>query len=195
MAITNLTNTTWVFKSGGSLDFYTWGSRSWSINFISNSTSYVQLDYVYYEDQSEETDMMQYYSIDTHSTVTVYKYDFRTEDVMWTNVNYRTIQITSGEDVCDSDLIKFLSDNATCQTPLVTVTFNMNGIGTSVSSQTFASGGKVIMPPPSAEGYIFAGWYTDSGLTTAFDFSTSVTSNITLYAKWITKSIKVKIWS
>lgn len=193
MAITNLTNTTWVFKSGEPLDFYTWGSRFWAINFISNATSYVQLDYVYYEDQSEEIDKMQYYSIATHSTVTVYKYDFRTEDVTWTNVNYRTIQITSGEDVHDSDLIKFLSDNATCQTSLVTVTFNTNGIGAPVSSQTFASGGNVIMPTPSAEGYVFAGWYTNSGLTTAFDFSTSVTSNITLYAKWVTKGIKVKV--
>ena len=193
MAITNLTNTTWVFKSGEPLDFYTWGSRSWAINFISNSTSYAQLDYVYYEDQSEETDRVQYYSIDTHSSVTVYKYDLRTEDITWTNVNYRTIQIISGEDVHDSDLIKFLSDNATCQTPLVTVTFNTNGIGASVSPQTFARGGKVIMPTSSAEGYIFAGWYIDSSLTTAFDFSTSVTSDITLYAKWIPRAIKTKV--
>lgn len=194
MAITNLTNTTWVFNSDVPLDFYTWESRSWAINFISNSTSYVQLDYTYHENQQEEVDMMQYYSIDTHSSVTVYKYDWYTEGpVTWANDNYRTIQITSGEDVHDSDLIKFLSDNATCQTSLVTVTFNTSGISASVSPQTFASGGKVIMPIPSAEGYIFAGWYTDPGLTTAFDFGISVTSNITLYAKWITKVIKVKV--
>lgn len=193
MTITNLTNTTWVFKSGEYLNFYTWGSRSWSINFISNSTSYIQLDYVYYEDQSEETDMMQYYSFDTHSTVTVYKYDWRTEDITWTNVNYRTIQITSGEDVHDSDLIKFLSNNAICQTPLVTVTFNMNGIGSSVSSQTFAKGTKANMPIPSDDGYIFAGWYTDSSLTTRFNFNMSILSNTTFYAKWIPKAIKTKV--
>ncbi|MDR1374262.1 MAG: leucine-rich repeat protein, partial [Treponema sp.] len=30
----------------------------------------------------------------------------------------------------------------------------------------------------------FGGWYSDSGLTTAWDFNSSVTADITLYAKW-----------
>ena len=36
-------------------------------------------------------------------------------------------------------------------------------------------------------GALFAGWYTDPGCTTAYDFSTPVTSNLTLYAKWDTR--------
>lgn len=32
--------------------------------------------------------------------------------------------------------------------------------------------------------YQFLGWYTDPGCTRAFDFSTPVTSDVTLYAKW-----------
>ena len=36
-------------------------------------------------------------------------------------------------------------------------------------------------------GALFAGWYTDPGCTTAYDFNTPVTSNLTLYAKWDTR--------
>ena len=31
---------------------------------------------------------------------------------------------------------------------------------------------------------MFTGWYTDSGCTELFDFSTPITKNITLYAGW-----------
>ncbi len=66
-----------------------------------------------------------------------------------------------------------------------TVGFNTNG-GGSVASQTVASGDKATKPSdPTKRGYTFGGWYTDSGLTSAFDFNTAITENKTLYAKWI----------
>ena len=37
---------------------------------------------------------------------------------------------------------------------------------------------------PTKEGYTFAGWYSDSGLTQDFDFTTPISTDITLYAKW-----------
>ena len=37
---------------------------------------------------------------------------------------------------------------------------------------------------PQRTGYTFAGWYTDTGYTTEYNFSTPVTGNLTLYAKW-----------
>lgn len=37
---------------------------------------------------------------------------------------------------------------------------------------------------PTKDHYSFLGWYTDEGCTTEFDFSTPITSDITLYAKW-----------
>ncbi len=65
-----------------------------------------------------------------------------------------------------------------------TVTFNGNG-GSAVSSQTVAYNGTATAPTaPTKTGYTFAGWYADSGLTTAFSFSTAITADLTLYAKW-----------
>ena len=37
---------------------------------------------------------------------------------------------------------------------------------------------------PEVEGYTFDGWYADENRTIEFDFSTPITSNTTVYAKW-----------
>ena len=66
-----------------------------------------------------------------------------------------------------------------------TVTFNANGHGTAPAAQTVTYGGKATQPAaPSATGFTFGGWYTDAACTKAYSFSTAVTANITLYAKW-----------
>ena len=41
------------------------------------------------------------------------------------------------------------------------------------------------------EGYTFVGWYTDDTYTTKFDFSTPITGNTTVYAKWTAKDYEV----
>ena len=65
------------------------------------------------------------------------------------------------------------------------VSFNMNGHGTQVPYQTIADGAKATKPTdPTASGWTFGGWYTDTALTTAYDFNTAVTADLTLYAKW-----------
>ncbi|MCL2269974.1 MAG: InlB B-repeat-containing protein, partial [Treponema sp.] len=70
--------------------------------------------------------------------------------------------------------------------PTYTVTFNSNG-GSSISNQTVNEGATASrpLPPPILAGYIFDDWYSDSGLTTVYNFSTTITNNTTLYAKWI----------
>ncbi len=66
-----------------------------------------------------------------------------------------------------------------------TVTFNSNGHGTAPSSQSVTYGNKVTKPSdPTATGYTFGGWYTNSACTTAYNFDSAVTGNVTLYAKW-----------
>lgn len=39
-------------------------------------------------------------------------------------------------------------------------------------------------PPPENPGFTFGGWYTDAECTQEYDFSTLVTGDIVLYAKW-----------
>jgi uncharacterized repeat protein (TIGR02543 family) len=69
-------------------------------------------------------------------------------------------------------------------TTTYTVTFNTNG-GSSVASKTVTASTKVAKPAdPTKEEFIFAGWYTDAALTTAYNFDALVTKSFTLYAKW-----------
>ena len=58
------------------------------------------------------------------------------------------------------------------------------GEGSKVDFQTTADGKLVKPADPTREGYTFGGWYTDEDCTQAYDFSTPVTSDMTLYAKW-----------
>ncbi|MCR4429638.1 MAG: InlB B-repeat-containing protein [Tepidanaerobacteraceae bacterium] len=67
------------------------------------------------------------------------------------------------------------------------VVFNSLG-GSEVPVQTVDYGSKASVPQnPSRSGYVFSGWYREQSLMTLFDFSTSITGNLTLYAKWIKK--------
>ncbi|WP_167434087.1 InlB B-repeat-containing protein [Paenibacillus silvae] len=69
-------------------------------------------------------------------------------------------------------------------TAIYTVSFNSND-GSSVDNQTIENGNHATEPTvPTKDGYIFSGWYSDIDLTEAYSFTTSVTSNLTLYAKW-----------
>ena len=66
-----------------------------------------------------------------------------------------------------------------------TVTFDENGHGTAPSAQTVESGKTATKPAdPTETGWTFGGWYQDATCSVAFDFSTPITANITLYAKW-----------
>lgn len=65
-----------------------------------------------------------------------------------------------------------------------TITFQTNG-GNKIEDQTVESGKTVKSPQdPVKTGCTFVGWYLDSQLKQAYDFSAPVTKNITLYARW-----------
>jgi len=69
-----------------------------------------------------------------------------------------------------------------------TVSYNSNG-GNLITSQIVPYNSITTAPiPPIRTGHAFAGWYSDSGLTTVFNFNTPIGANITLYAKWTTNS-------
>ncbi|MEA4955361.1 MAG: InlB B-repeat-containing protein, partial [Pseudoflavonifractor sp.] len=66
-----------------------------------------------------------------------------------------------------------------------TVTFNTNG-GNAVPSQNgIRYEGLAVTPvAPTKTGYLFDGWYSDEGLSAAYDFSSPMTDSFTLYTKW-----------
>lgn len=66
------------------------------------------------------------------------------------------------------------------------VAFNSNG-GSAVATIEDVVDGSTIDKPadPTKTGFVFDGWYKESGLINEWNFATdTVTSNITLYAKW-----------
>ena len=66
-----------------------------------------------------------------------------------------------------------------------TVSFNSNGGSACDTKFVATSDGKLAKPAdPTREGYTFGGWYTDEACTQAYDFSTPVAADLTLYAKW-----------
>ena len=69
---------------------------------------------------------------------------------------------------------------------LCTVTFDSQG-GSSVSPITNVKNGDSITLPnnPTMNDYFFGGWYTQKACLTKFSPDTGITSDITLYAKWI----------
>ena len=65
-----------------------------------------------------------------------------------------------------------------------TVEFESNG-GSEVPAQSVAYGDTAMEPAdPTKAGNIFGGWFIDEDLTEEFDFSTPITEDLLLFAKW-----------
>lgn len=67
---------------------------------------------------------------------------------------------------------------------LCRVTFQTNG-GSDIPPRSVYRGNALTMPePPTREGYVFAGWYSDMDLTVLWPETAPVTADMTLYAAW-----------
>ncbi len=66
------------------------------------------------------------------------------------------------------------------------VTFDVSGKGQAPDSQNVSQGDLLTRPvDPTADGFIFGGWYKDANYETAWDFSSDIViTDLTLYAKW-----------
>lgn len=85
------------------------------------------------------------------------------------------------------------STGGSTATTTYTVRFESN-MGSFVSDRKVTQNGILAKPEdPVRKGFIFDGWYTDAGLTTAYDFNTRVNANFTLYAKWTEE--KADVWA
>ena len=83
------------------------------------------------------------------------------------------------------DKIEWVFGDGSVSTLPHTVTFN-TGEGSAVDPQVVADGAKATKPAdPTRDGYVFAGWYADADLKSPYDFSASVSEDLTLYAKWV----------
>ncbi len=78
------------------------------------------------------------------------------------------------------------NSNSSKKSTTYTVSFNSEG-GTEVDDEIVNSGESFSdFTTPTKTGCLFSGWYTSWDYTTEFDINTKITSDITLYAKWIT---------
>ncbi|MCH5249931.1 MAG: InlB B-repeat-containing protein [Lachnospiraceae bacterium] len=91
--------------------------------------------------------------------------------------------------------IKYINGTLTVSDERVsyTVTFDVQGINVTFAPDKYIgiNAGQTIERPenPTAEGYIFAGWYQDSACTKVWDFENDIVQgDITLYAKWLLES-------
>ena len=95
-----------------------------------------------------------------------------------TDTNYAPLEVT------DIPVTVYRPSSGGSLVTRYTVTFDSQG-GSKVSAKTVNRNTAITEPAePIKEGYTFEGWFTDKACTTAYDFSTKITGNITLYAKW-----------
>jgi len=111
------------------------------------------------------------------------KYDFSAP--VTTNMTL-TAKWTKIEENKTDDKTDNKTDNKTETVTKYTVKFNY-GYSNKVTTKSVEKGKTVAQPSkPSRSGYTFLGWYNGS---TKFDFSTKITNNITLTAKWQKKDV------
>lgn len=104
-----------------------------------------------------------------------------TTDLLWySNSNYTTwveLPITITSDL--TLYLEWISTKAPVQ--LYTVKFD----GASLSNKMVEAGSTISKPAdPTKANHTFDGWFADAEFTTAFDFSTPITKDTTIYAKW-----------
>jgi uncharacterized repeat protein (TIGR02543 family) len=75
------------------------------------------------------------------------------------------------------------------------ISFETNG-GTAINPLNDYVGSMITnVPITTREGYTFAGWYSNSQLTTPFNFDVMPTSSITVYAKWDINQYRVSYFN
>ncbi len=85
----------------------------------------------------------------------------------------------------DSNLVLYAKWEKLTEDDKVTVSFVLNVNNEKIDSIELVKGNTINLPSKNINGYRFVGWYTDSNMTTSFVASQAITSNITLYGKYV----------
>ena len=112
---------------------------------------------------------------------------FKVEDKILENNEFTVQQENSGTNITITAYINEMLVASQEYKIAWIVTFNLNYDGCTNITQSVINGTQQAEEPntvPVRDGYVFAGWYTDTEYTGKYDFSTVVTEDITLYAKW-----------
>lgn len=83
----------------------------------------------------------------------------------------------------------FLTTCTEQENPII-ITLDSMG-GEELESVVINQGDSLILPIPTNEGYIFAGWYEDTDFTMPFSIVDAPQESIILYAKWIESSLNI----
>ena len=100
------------------------------------------------------------------------------------NVSENVIGVMVG-DVYKEYTLDTAAKTYTVVEPKVTVAYNYNGNGTNTSAQVGKYSEQTLSTEvPTADGYVFRGWYTDEALTKAASKTFVASEDVTFYAKW-----------
>lgn len=129
----------------------------------------------------------------TGGVVTVTYADGHTEDILLTDSRLELTAPSTETAGKKNGIVKYggkrctFTINVTVESFVVTFDLNYEG---SIPFIVNADKGSTITKPedPTRVDYSFDGWYTDSATTSAFDFSSVIVKDMTLYAKWLDAS-------
>lgn len=205
MAVTDLTNTSWLFKSRISQQTQQTTEQSYLLTGTFYTTSYNGIFsrlLNHYESSSSGTS---YFRIGSSSSFPFCEYYWRggtpgtNKWVEWLNSSWEkgyetpTITITGGSDVTNATLIAWLQANATQIETGYNITYHANGgipIPTDLTGQTNLPNP---LPTVSKTNFTFDGWYTDSTFTTPAVAGAEISADTNLYAKFTRSHITLDL--
>lgn len=101
----------------------------------------------------------------------------------YSNVNDNTIGVMVG-DVYREYTLNVAAKTYTVVEPKVNVSYNYNAHGENSTVAVGKYSNQTLASAPTADGFIFRGWYTDAELTSEAPKTFVASSDVTFYAKW-----------
>lgn len=125
-----------------------------------------------------DIDVIAVYNDGTRKILLPTKFDINPETI--SNIGTNTIEVSYNGKTANV-IINGIEENRVC-----TVTFDSQGGSSVPPISNVKKGDKITLPAnPIRNEYFFGGWYTQKSCLTKFSADSEITSDITLYAKWV----------